>query len=45
MFLIAEQSLCGDIRMGFMVSKGALDIDIVCVTGLLKESENSPPGS
>ncbi|XP_033737916.1 regulating synaptic membrane exocytosis protein 2-like [Pecten maximus] len=39
----SEQSVCGDIRLGLMVTQGKLEIDIICVTGLLRKSENSPP--
>lgn len=40
----SENLVCGDIKLGFMVSKGQLEIDIIGVTGLLKGSENCPPG-
>ncbi|XP_060072589.1 regulating synaptic membrane exocytosis protein 1-like [Ylistrum balloti] len=39
----SEQSVCGDIRLGLMVTQGKLEIDIICVTGLLRDSENAPP--
>ncbi|XP_069127964.1 regulating synaptic membrane exocytosis protein 2-like isoform X2 [Argopecten irradians] len=39
----SEQSVCGDIRLGLTVTQGKLEIDIICVTGLLRESENAPP--
>ncbi|XP_021345230.1 regulating synaptic membrane exocytosis protein 2-like [Mizuhopecten yessoensis] len=39
----SEQSVCGDVRLGLMVTQGKLEIDIICVTGLLRDSENAPP--
>ncbi|XP_052777825.1 regulating synaptic membrane exocytosis protein 2-like [Mya arenaria] len=38
-----ETSVCGDIKMGFMVSKGQLEIDIVVVRGLKKSGLSNPP--
>ncbi|XP_053395165.1 regulating synaptic membrane exocytosis protein 2-like [Mercenaria mercenaria] len=38
-----ETNVCGDIKMGFMVSKGQLEIDIVVVKGLMKSGISSPP--
>lgn len=43
-FGISETSVCGDIKMGFMVSKGQLEIDIVVVKGLSKTGLHGPPG-
>lgn len=43
-FGISETSVCGDIKMGFTVSKGQLEIDIVVVKGLSKTGLHGPPG-
>ncbi|KAL4235963.1 FYVE-type zinc finger [Mactra antiquata] len=38
-----EKGVCGDMKMGFMVSKGQLEIDIVVAKGLQKHSTQQPP--
>ncbi|KAK3609742.1 hypothetical protein CHS0354_029189 [Potamilus streckersoni] len=38
-----EIQICGDIKMGFMVSKGKLEVDIVVVKGLSKSGISTPP--
>ncbi|RUS70820.1 hypothetical protein EGW08_021420 [Elysia chlorotica] len=39
----AETTICGDIKLGFMVSKGQLEVDIVCAMGLHKSGSSQPP--
>ncbi|XP_071145808.1 regulating synaptic membrane exocytosis protein 2-like [Mytilus edulis] len=39
----SEQSVCGNIRLGFMVSKGQLEIDVIHVSGLQNGNESPPP--
>lgn len=41
---LSEQSVCGNIRLGFMVSKGQLEIDVIHVSGLQNGNESPPPG-
>ena len=41
---ILETNVYGDIKMGFMVSKGQLEIDIIVVKGLKKTGLVQPPG-
>ena len=43
--LILETNVYGDIKMGFMVSKGQLEIDIIVVKGLKKTGLVQPPGN
>ncbi|XP_060574949.1 regulating synaptic membrane exocytosis protein 2-like [Ruditapes philippinarum] len=38
-----ETNVRGDIKMGFMVSKGQLEIDVVVVKGLMKSGLATPP--
>ena len=42
---ILETNVYGDIKMGFMVSKGQLEIDIIVVKGLKKTGLVQPPGN
>ena len=44
-FLLLETNVYGDIKMGFMVSKGQLEIDIIVVKGLKKTGLVQPPGN
>ncbi|GFR90974.1 regulating synaptic membrane exocytosis protein 2 [Elysia marginata] len=39
----AETTICGDIKLGFMVSKGQLEVDIICAMGLHKSGSSQPP--
>ncbi|CAL1540834.1 unnamed protein product [Lymnaea stagnalis] len=39
----AETTVCGDIKLGFTVSKGQLEVDIVCAAGLHKSGQTQPP--
>ncbi|CAG5129655.1 unnamed protein product, partial [Candidula unifasciata] len=39
----AETTVCGDIKLGFMVSKGQLEVDIVCAAGLHRAGSVHPP--
>ena len=41
---VTETNVLGDIKMGFMVSKGQLEIDIIVVKGLSKSGLAQPPG-
>ncbi|XP_059166066.1 regulating synaptic membrane exocytosis protein 1-like isoform X2 [Physella acuta] len=39
----AETTVCGDIKLGFMVSKGQLEVDIICAAGLHRSGQTQPP--
>ncbi|XP_012944640.1 regulating synaptic membrane exocytosis protein 2 [Aplysia californica] len=39
----AETSVCGNIKLGFMVSKGQLEVDIICAVGLHRSGQTYPP--
>ncbi|XP_061192589.1 regulating synaptic membrane exocytosis protein 2-like [Saccostrea echinata] len=39
----SETSICGTIRLAFMVSKGQLELDIINVTDLNRNQQSSPP--
>ena len=39
-----ETNVRGDVKLGFMVSKGQLEIDVVVVKGLMKSGLTTPPG-
>ena len=34
----------GDIRLGLMITKGQLEIDVICAKGLSVSMVNQPPG-
>ncbi|CAG5123611.1 unnamed protein product, partial [Candidula unifasciata] len=39
----AETKVCGNIKLGFMISKGHLQVDIICAAGLHWDSLTQPP--
>ena len=42
--LFVEKTIQGDIRVGFTISKGQLEVEIVCAKGLPLGSTAAPPG-
>ena len=42
--LFAEKTIQGDVRVGFTISKGQLEVEIVCAKGLPLGSTAAPPG-
>ena len=43
-YLVVEKTIQGDIRVGFVISKGQLEVEIVCAKGLPLGSTAAPPG-
>ena len=41
---VTETLVCGDIKLGFAVSKGQLEVDVICVRGLKHPAALQPPG-
>ncbi|XP_055884644.1 regulating synaptic membrane exocytosis protein 1-like isoform X3 [Biomphalaria glabrata] len=41
--LSTEKIVWGNIKLGFMVSKGQLEVDIICAVGLNKSGSSQPP--
>lgn len=43
--IIPENSVHGDICLGFVVTKGQLEIDVICARELSLNAANQPPGT
>ena len=42
--MFTEKTVQGDIRVGFTISKGQLEVEIVCAKGLPLGASAAPPG-
>ncbi len=40
----SEKATQGDIRLGFTISKGQLEVEVVCAKGLPLSASGNPPG-
>ncbi len=39
-----EKLVKGDIKLGFMITKGQLEVDVICAKGLTLTTARQPPG-